>query len=622
MSVLVPSSLIGVENSPLDDELWALAYLFLADWKMDITLETAYSTDVTSAETVAESRLGLVNRPYRTMAVNFVGLDRDEGLSIKMLMSRLAQARNLIPLYVDASRLIVAASGSTLTCDTTTRRFQDDGRVVVAEPSNGDGMFASFEVAEIDSLTDTVITLKAGLSGSFPVGSKVLPLIEARLMLANSGVHLRGDSFEASFAFIESTGEQTLIPTVAPGTAPSGFPAAPDGSPIMDRRFNWASDVRGGVQREGGYSQLGRDSVVQTFGERARALLGFTVTSLSRDQIFEMLRFFESRAGRLHPFWMVSPLCDYEASAITQTTVTVRAVGPEFDWAFRPHIAITLKDGTIYVAEVSVTTRVGPNDIVTFVDPLPTTPIIADVRSVRMAYHVRFSADAFREGWITDEVVSVSLAVVEVLEEKSVEVAGLDLQPSGFRDLGIDGQKIGGGFVWPSRPRDTALVDSGSTVLTLSLPTITQFVKDGSADRIGNRVLLRSFGVANVRGIWAKFYTDYSGSFDLTFRLEDEESGDVLAEAALDETMLAVAYGVVNEENFAYVQFDGPAIMTRDRWYRITVEADPWVNLFMSQWEDRGREEYHATERISGTWTHLPDDVLALALLIDGGDLS
>jgi len=624
MSILVPSSLVDVEDSPLSSELWALAYLFLADWKLEASLETAYSTDVVSAETVSESRVGLINRPYRTMAVNLMGLNRDEGLSLKMVASRLAQAANLIPVYVDSSRLLSAADAedTALACDTTNRRFQADGRIVVAEPTNGDGMFSQFEVAEIESLTDSEITLKAPLSGDFPAGSKVMPLMEARLSLQNSGIYLTADTFEAQFAFIESTGEQTLTPTVAPGTDPAGFPLAEDGIPIMDRRFNWNSDVTGGIQREGGYSQLGRDSVVQAHGERARAVVGFAVTSLNRDDAFELLRFFESRGGRLHPFWILSPMCDYEASEITQTTVTVRAVGPEFDWAFRPHVGITLSNGTIYVAEVSGTTRIGLNDVVTFADPLPSAPLIGDVRSVRMAHRVRFSSDAMREAWITDETVSVSLSVVEVLQEKSVEVEGLLSQPSGLRDLRVEGQRIGGGFVWPARPWDTAQVSSGSPVLKLSAPAITEFVKGGSSDRIGNRVLMRAFGVVVVRGVWAKFYTDYAGSFDLTFRLEREEDDEVLAEVTLDETMLGVAHGTVNKENFAYVQFVAPALITRDRWYRITVEANPWADLHMSQWADRGREEFHAAERASGEWVDVPDDVLALALLLDAGDSS
>ena len=187
---------------------------------------------------------------------------------------------------------------------------------------------------------------------------------------------------------------------------------------------------------------------------------------------------------------------------------------------------------------------------------------------------------------------------------------------------GIEGDLIGGGFVWPARPFDTAAIDAGSTIFEFVPSAITEFTKSGPADRIGNRVLLRSFGAATARGVWAKFYTDYAGSFDVTFRLEDEETGDVLAEVTLDETLIAAGSDVSQLENFVYAQFDDPATITGDRWYRITVEAAPWADLHMSQWEDRGREEYHAVERAAGSWSNIADDLLALALLFDGGDLT
>lgn len=620
MSDVVPSSLVDVESSPLSSELWGLAYLFLADWQIDLVLDTSYTTDVAIAETVAESRIGLVRRPYRTLRARAISFNREESLGLKMLLMRMAHARNLVPLYTDQSVLTAPASGTTLDCDTTNRRFQENSRVVVAVPSVGFGSYESFEVAEIQSVSASQITLKASLSGSFPTGSRVMPLVEARLLLNHSQTFVTDKNVEARLVFVESTGEMSLLPTAEPGATPSGFPVADDGLPIMDRSFNWTFDVSGQVIREGKQSQLGRDMVTQVFGERARQLHAFAITSTDRDGIYQLLRFFESRAGRLHPFWILSAIDDYEPTAISSGGVNVKAVGPEFDWNFRPYLAVELNNGTIYIREVDSVTRVGSSDNVSIVGTFPGPPSLSDVRSVRIAYRVRFFEDAMSEAWTNDEVVTANLSALEVLEEKSVELDNIDNQPTGRQTLDYYRTHMAGGFVWPTRPFTLTQPDVTKEIYKLEPPAIAEFSKDGSADRIGVRFLFRPFPYAIARGAWIKFWTDYASTFDLTFRLEDEDTGDVLAEVAVDEVAIVNGIDADNLENYSYFPFDDAVAIYRDRWYRLTVEAAAWADFHPSYWSGAGDAEYHLTQRIAGTWTPTPADVLALALFFENAD--
>lgn len=616
MSVIVPSTVVDVESSPLTDDLWGLAYLFLANWRVDLTLAHTFTTDVVAGESVAEARSALVIRPARTLTIGLLGFDRDDSVALQMLLYRMAQARSLVPLYMDATKLTASASGTTLDCDTTNRRFYAGARVVVASMDPHEAQYSAFEVATIDSVTPTQITLKVSLSGSYPIGSRVMPLIEARVVLTESWVHLTDKGTELQVTAFETVGEMTLPPTTTAGVDPSGYPVD-NGLPIMDRRFDWTSAVTGGVQREGSITQVGRGSIAQTYGERARALASGMVTSTDRDGIFKALRFFESRAGRLHPFWLFSPTDTYEAVAIDESEVEVVAVGPEFDWNFRPYIGILMNDGTRYVRGVETVSRLSGIDTVNFDSDLPVTPALSDVRSVRVVHRCRFSEDSFSERWVTDQLSMVELPMVEVLEEKAVVVENVEDNPSGRAPLAVTSGGISGGLIWPCRPWQTSAAPPAVTKLTV--PTITEYVKGGSADRIGNRMLFGPFASARCVGAWVKGYTDHAGTFDLIVRLEEEATGDVLAEATLDETDLLAGSVAAQLENFAYIQFDAPATVIRDTWYRVTVEATAWADWHQGLWAGVGRTGYHVAERVAGVWTPDTDDVLGIAMILDAG---
>lgn len=432
MGTIQPKTPIGVEVEAQSDELWLMAYLFLANWQVGVTLSQSFRTDVASSKTLSESRIGLVQRPYRTLTLSLIGLQNEDALRLEMIIARAAHAESMVPLYCDVTKLNAAYSSPSLTlvCDTASRRFKIGGKVVVAAPQSHKAAMPTFEIGTIAGITSSTLSISTGLVGDFPAGSKIYPVIEAKLALGSSVVAVNDKIATAQLSFVESTGNQALPELEVAGVNPTGFPTHDDGFgqgaiPVMDRQLQWFGSVNTGIARSGSFTNLGRETTLQTFGARGQFTRALQFRALSRVDAFDLIRFFESRAGQLHPFWIPSPFAEYDATAISAGSVDVTAVGPEFDWFFRPFIAIVLTNGDVHIREVASTARAAGIDTVTFDTPLPLAPTLADVRKVCMAHKVRFASDELGENWITDEVMDTQIPVIELLQEKDIDIPDL-----------------------------------------------------------------------------------------------------------------------------------------------------------------------------------------------------
>ena len=241
-----------------------------------------------------------------------------------------------------------------------------------------------------------------------------MPLIEGNIVQSMSGTIITDNAVSLRLTIKETPGVSAIPALQAPDTTPTGFDSF-ESMPILDLPLSW-DGMQFGVSRPGNYTRSGLADLYQLKGDRPLQTGELTFAQLSRAEVFKLIRFFESRRGRLYPWLLAPPATDLTATAIGTTSVTVTAVGPERDWDFFPHVAIVLWDGTVYVREISGVARGAGSDVITLADAIPAV-LLSAVKRVATGLKARFDTDEMVENWITDQIATCKLKIHEDIAE-------------------------------------------------------------------------------------------------------------------------------------------------------------------------------------------------------------
>lgn len=399
-----------------------LPNLLMYNWEGGAELETRYQVDVVVSRTLDEDRRLLAGRPNRSVLLRHLPISTGELWQMFANLLRHGISRVPVPIYCDHSRVTGAASGVNIPCDTRYRRFFTGQRVLIHDWTMLDGGSrpGSYEFGEIESFTDSAITLKSSLSGSYAEGDRVLPCMDGEVELESAMELLSDSKGRISLVLDEVFGASALLPT-ATGT-PDGYDEY-NGYPILARRPSW-SNIRPSLRREGTEFGLGRGRFVETVGSRPRFLMDIGYGELSRADIWPLIQLFDSRRGRKNAFFFVQPTAMFNPDAIAAGYVDIDPYGNFEDLEdFLSYIGFVERDGTVQVKEVDFLTDNTTTWRVTFTEDLDSTPNLADLRRVTPAHLVRFDTDMMRETWRTDEACSTSFRMLELVNEQTVEIA-------------------------------------------------------------------------------------------------------------------------------------------------------------------------------------------------------
>ncbi|MCP4612151.1 MAG: hypothetical protein GY845_25935 [Planctomycetes bacterium] len=404
MSV-VPTTWIASSSSPTSlYNIWLPYIFFPHDWAEPLELSTTYTSDIQTAGSMAEDRRIFTDRPRRVVSMFLFSCDIDETLLLEDVARRLEVSGYPTPLYCDVTELTQTSTLSVLNCDTTYRRFFDDARILIL---NDDG---SYEVKDIDSKTDSTITLKTNMASTKGAGTQIMPLIECDMSFSSGGVFATGRKILLPLTMLESVGQQGLSATVAPYST----------EPTFAWQFNAVSNIDYSVDRLGESVKKGNRQKYYASGDKGVSKYSGTLTFFNRADYWEFLEFFDSCRGSLYPFWMMSPAEEFQYVSHTTTTISVNAVGEESDWAVRPNIAMRTVDGDVYVREITAIARGGGVDELTFTDVLPSISA-SDVEKISLGMEARFENGEITEQWLTGNHCNVTMNIVEVQEEKTVD---------------------------------------------------------------------------------------------------------------------------------------------------------------------------------------------------------
>lgn len=248
----------------------------------------------------------------------------------------------------------------------------------------------------------------------------IYPVIEGDVEFEQIANVLTDQISDGSITIFETQGASALDPSVASGSNPPGRPTS-SSIPILDLPIDW-SDVKIGAYRMGNRTKTGLSNTVQVFGDRPGATFTLPFLTNSRAEHRALLEFFDSRGGRLHPFWLLSPASgiNVDSIGVNGDTLFFDVRGTERDWEVYKHIGVIDANGTRTIRTITNSVESGGQQVIVISPPLPTDD--PSDYAFQTAHLCRFDTDELQEEWITDEDSRTSLAVKEIIDEKTVTV--------------------------------------------------------------------------------------------------------------------------------------------------------------------------------------------------------
>ena len=273
-------------------------YLFIPpNWKEPVSYRRKWMTSMMSSLDNTEQRSMLFTWPRRSLSFDILTKDFYETAYLKERLYKNLHNVWGIPFWQDETYLgSIASSGQkVLSLDTRWRNFDLNGYCVLYQSN------ISWEVGQIDVLSDSQITLETNLQATWPKGTSIFPILAGRVhneqaydMVTSSMVGLG----------LEITEEFDYAVTRRIGGA-NGYPLF-KGYSLFDKKPTWNEKIE--LKFIHPYDYLSFLGKPYSFSHRDETEFGLKTTHLcrSKSEIQERLDFFDYCRGRWGEFWYPS----------------------------------------------------------------------------------------------------------------------------------------------------------------------------------------------------------------------------------------------------------------------------------------------------------------------------
>jgi hypothetical protein len=408
-----------------------LTEYFANNWANSVEIETTYRTDITrGAQSVAEDRVQVWERPERVVKMRWTEIGPDEKQNLERLLTQLRRMQAeqwVVPIYPDHPCVTEdAASGQPIIkADVSRGRFFTNTRVLVVpiqcdgdtQLPDGTGQFHFSSIAT--KVSDEEIVLADDLS--FPVTANmavIIPMIvvHPKLQIEIKQHHSR--LWDVTLEFEEVKGTTTLPPLQ--DDQPDNFDQY-RGIPILRSRHNYKNPLSIELFHEGEFVDIGRSKAVHLRGEFARVKHPLKFIE-NREIGWDYISFFDSRRGRLRAFWFIDQEDIFRIVDLTSTFIDIDPIGDFADFNLdMEFFGFEMKDGTDFVREITTIQSVAGVFRLTVADTLPALDP-NDVKLAGRAHLTRMLKDSLIEKWRHFDLVELSIPVISLLEEKNVDL--------------------------------------------------------------------------------------------------------------------------------------------------------------------------------------------------------
>lgn len=390
----------------------------------------AWTTDVIRSLTGNEQRRSRGSRPSRQVVWStFTAEDYDVPFYLEDMIARVT-SEMYVPLFSD-SLLVTEESeyfaSSISATSTSMKRFYPGQKILVVNPQTVNRS-SEIIIATVDSVALNTITIQGSLGFSrAEKGAFVYPAIAIDPMLEDLATLRSGEVIDATHTAFERIDEG--LPAEQEFGDNTGFDTHL-GFPVFP--FTRWSDGSIGYRVEAEDSTSGLERTILQFGQdRLQASLTFQFTT--REDVFKMLKFFDSRAGRTLPFWFVSPISEIPKPAsfsggILTSPNTKGYSGDNLDEG--DFLAFVPKSGPVVIRKI-LQKNVGPGDsgyAYEGSDPFPEE----DLLYVAQAVLARFNSDSLTEEWESETVATMRASFLQVPFDGTDEAGnddGEDIDP-------------------------------------------------------------------------------------------------------------------------------------------------------------------------------------------------
>lgn len=360
-------------------------------------------SDVLGAFNGSEQRRGLRLGPRRTLEFDFV-ISGAERRTLENALHGQQPATWQVPFWPDAQPLAtgVSASATAVPVVTTTRDFRAGGQAAIVLDS------LRYEIATIQSLTSSALTLTAGLASAWPAGALVVPILPAVLPDQQALQRFTGDASYGTLRW-EIVGPNDWTAASEPVTYRS--------VPVLTQAPRWSEDVDQTYLRflarvdngTGGFftdDAAGGPHMLQSH----RWLLD------GRAEIEAFRGWLYARHGRRNGFWMPTWAQDLLVVAnigSAATTIDVEHCGYAGSVAQaigRRDIRILTLAGTAYHRRITASTVISSAvERLTIDSALGAAVAAADIAAVSFMAPTRLDADAAEIVWSGPDVAEAAL---------------------------------------------------------------------------------------------------------------------------------------------------------------------------------------------------------------------
>jgi len=374
--------------------------VFANNWAQEISMDTAYDTDVSSSSSsLTEDRRGLRDRPYRTINFRWTGMTRAAVDRLVIFIRKITDSQFFVPLYQDLTEITQFSESGlnkrTIYCDPQQARFYANQRIAVVQLSD-DMIPTGVQIYEIDAVEVDHLLVKTDLTDDlYPTTSVVFPCMDV---------------------------EVELDPQITTWTGLPEDVQYYDDIPVFSWEPDWSRVPQMQPKREGSRYQMGRGTNIYKKGARYRMTHHYFLGE-KRVGFWPYLKFFDSRRGRKKSFWHIDIEDIWKVSNINGVFLEIFEYGDftEFQEDF-DYVGIVTKDGRYFVREVVTIQNVFDVFRITMDEILPADVTASDVLRVSRARLSRYQKDVLQENWHGNKYVSVPIDIVELLAENDVEM--------------------------------------------------------------------------------------------------------------------------------------------------------------------------------------------------------
>jgi len=369
-----------------------------------------WQTQVLEAQDGTEQRQGFRARPRR----QFVYSTTQEGqraFNLENLIYGSNQQKFAMPVWTDGATLTAPINDSVeLAIDYTNRGFWAGGYILIYQSQT------QYEFARIASFDVGFVLLTETTFYAWPAGARVYPVVFAKAAMPTNLAWFTGNVLTADLTLeVLPTESNDHLPIE---TAPSTYL----GLEVLTSRPNWDADMGNDVRAD----YLAVDSGVGLFDrfyqkKHARFGRGFKWWLNGKADITAFRAFLQRRKGQLVPFWLprhyrelqlVSNVGALDVDIVTTGTHHVFYTGAAKG---REHIAITLRNGTVFYRQVTALSALSGNAVLTLNANLGQAITPDDVESVAWLIKSRLAADQVTIPWHDQEFADPDTTFVSLL---------------------------------------------------------------------------------------------------------------------------------------------------------------------------------------------------------------